>query len=149
MGKIVICANHPSNEFFKQFPNCHTYNNDEEFVRVTRKAFEDEPVPLSDELIHELSWVAATERFVKAAELNQVNNIRTVSAYPKSSMSTYLKARKLRKSMEEVSAILHQAVSGVEVARRAFGAIPKSLKPDTQQCMELGLAPERKALLKH
>ena len=78
---------------------------------------------------------------MKAAELNQVNNVRTVSAFPTSSMSTYLKTRKLGKKVEEISAILHQAVSGIEAARHAFGAIPKSLKPDAQQCLELGLAP--------
>ena len=125
------------------------YNNGEEFPIVTRKALENEPVPLSDELRHELSWVAATERFEMAAELNQANNIRTVSAYPKSSGSTYFLALKLRKSMEEVSAILHQSVSGIEVARCAFGAIPKILKPDAQQCLELGLVREHKPLLKH
>lgn len=141
MGKIVICANHPSNEFFKQFPNCHMYNNSEEFVKVTLKALEEDPVPLSDELRHELSWDAATERFVMAADLNQGNNVKTFSAYPKSSISSYLTSRRLKKSMEEASAVLHQAVSGIEVARRAFGAIPKSLKPDAQQCVELGLAP--------
>lgn len=149
MGKIVICANHPSNEFFKQFPNCHMYNNSEEFVKLTRKALEDDPVPLSDELIHELSWEAATERFVMAADLIQANNVKTVPAYPKSSMSSYLTSRQLRESVEEASAVLHQAVSGIEVARRAFGAIPKSLKPDAQQCLELGLAPECKPLLMH
>ncbi|ONK61489.1 uncharacterized protein A4U43_C08F30440 [Asparagus officinalis] len=150
MGKIVICANHPSNEFFKQFANCRMYKTPKEFVKVTLKALDDSPIPLSDNQMHELSWEAATERFVMAAELNQGNLMRVASAYPKSSsMSSYLNARELRKSVEEASAILHQAVSGIEVARRAFGAIPKSLKPDAQQCLELGLASERRLLLRN
>lgn len=146
MGKIVICADHPSNEFFKQFPNCHMYNSDEDFVKVTLNAIKDDPIPLSDELRHVLSWEAATERFVESAELNRAN---AVSAYPKAPSSTYLNTQGLKKNMEEVSALLHQTVSGIEAARRAFGAIPKSLKPDAQQCLELGLDPEFKQLLTH
>lgn len=146
MGKMVICANHPSNDFFKQFPNCHVYNNPQEFVKITLNALNKDPVPLSDDQRYALSWEAATERFESAAELHSVvNNVRTVSAYLNNS-----RPLKLPKSVEEVSAILHQAVSGIEVARRAFGAIPKSLKPDPQQCLELGLdLSERKPLLNY
>lgn len=147
MGKTVICANHPSNEFFKQFPNCHMYNNGEEFVRLTLKSLEDDPIPLSDELRHVLSWEAATERFIAAAGLNQLNDARIASAYPEASFLANSMTPKLKESVEEASAILHQAVSGIEVARRAFGAIPNSLKPDVEQSLELGLAPRRKELL--
>ncbi|RWW56861.1 hypothetical protein BHE74_00036385 [Ensete ventricosum] len=61
MEKIVICANHPSNEFFKQFPNCHMYNTSLEFVKLTLEALAEEPVPLTDDLRRALSWEAATE----------------------------------------------------------------------------------------
>ncbi|KAG1338326.1 Digalactosyldiacylglycerol synthase 2, chloroplastic [Cocos nucifera] len=135
MGKIVICANHPSNEFFKQFPNCHIYNSDNEFVKLTVKALTEDPAPLTDELRHELSWEAATERFIAAAELNQVVSEEIPPFSSKPFASTSLKSRK--PSVEEVSASFHQTVSGIEAARRALGAIPKTLQPDEQQCSDV------------
>ncbi|KAL3517122.1 hypothetical protein ACH5RR_024024 [Cinchona calisaya] len=65
MGKIVVYVNHPLNEFFKQFPNCRTYDNAKGFVEATNKALNDEPSPLTDDQLHKLSWEAATERFLK------------------------------------------------------------------------------------
>ncbi|KAI0519116.1 hypothetical protein KFK09_006556 [Dendrobium nobile] len=138
MGKLVICANHPSNDFFKQFPNCHTYNSGKEFVKLTLKALSEEPSPVSDELRGKLSWEAATERFVKVAELNWTVSEAIVPSNSKPFMS--LSSQELTKGVEEASAILHNTVSGIEVARRAFGAIPKTLRPDEQMCKELGLA---------
>ncbi|WOL04684.1 hypothetical protein Cni_G13406 [Canna indica] len=142
MGKIVICANHPSNEFFMQFPNCHTYNTTDEFVKLTLKALAEEPVPLTDDLRRALSWEAATERFVEAAELNEVIQEKALpSAKPFMSMT----ADDWKQSAEEASAYLHNTISGIEAARCAFGAIPATLQPDEQLCKELGLGlPETK-----
>ncbi|XP_072961602.1 digalactosyldiacylglycerol synthase 2, chloroplastic-like isoform X1 [Typha angustifolia] len=138
MGKIVICANHPSNDFFRQFPNCHMYNSSDEFVKLTLKALSEEPVPLSEKLRHELSWEAATARFVRIAELN--NDVIFEKSFSSSAHNfMHMSSEELRKSMEEASAILHNSVSGIEAARCAFGAIPNTLKPDEQQCKELGL----------
>ncbi|XP_020100785.1 digalactosyldiacylglycerol synthase 2, chloroplastic-like isoform X1 [Ananas comosus] len=146
MGKIVICANHPSNDFFKQFPNCHIYNNEDEFVKLTLDALSGQPEPLTDEQRHELSWEAATERFIDAAELNHANVSTQKSLPPKMAfLPASLRMSKLKKSVEDASAYLHQSVSGIEVVRRAFGAAPKSLKPDEQLRKELGIdIPPRK-----
>ncbi|KAM0940966.1 putative digalactosyldiacylglycerol synthase [Dioscorea sansibarensis] len=136
MGKIVVCADHVSNDFFKQFPNCYTYSSNNEFVKITLKALSEEPVPLTDEQRYELSWEAATKRFLAVADLNKIISDKV----PSSSKS---KTHKLRRSIEEASANLHQAISGLETARRAFGAIPKTLRPDEKQCEELGLVLNR------
>ncbi|XP_039132608.1 digalactosyldiacylglycerol synthase 2, chloroplastic-like [Dioscorea cayenensis subsp. rotundata] len=137
MGKIVICANHPSNDFFKRFPNCHMYNNSKEFVELTQRALTEEPVSLTDEQRHQLSWESATERFVQAAELDLFMPEKTL---PSPSPFMSLSYTDLSKTVEDTSAFLHNTISGIEVARRAFGAIPKSLQPDEQMCKELGLA---------
>ncbi|XVF80001.1 hypothetical protein PTKIN_Ptkin15bG0035400 [Pterospermum kingtungense] len=137
MGKIVVCAKHPSNEFFKQFPNCRTYDDGDGFVEATRKALGEEPTPLTDAQRFELSWEAATERFLRVSELNQVftNKLDKNPSKKFASMSL-----NLRKNWEDTSAYFHYVASGLETARRAFGAIPGTLQPDEEQCKELGLA---------
>lgn len=142
MGKIVICANHPSNEFFKQFPNCYTYNTGPEFVKLTLKALSSEPVPLTEQMRHQLSWEAATQRFMHASGLDQ----DVIYEKPLSSAATWrfmYVAHEWRKTLEEASATFHNTVSGIEAARCAFGAIPNTLQPDEQQSKELGLKLQR------
>ncbi|CAA6660504.1 unnamed protein product [Spirodela intermedia] len=62
MGKFVICADHPSNNFFKGFPNCLTYRTSEDFRAR----------PLTAEQRYNLSWDAATQRFMEFSELDGV-----------------------------------------------------------------------------
>lgn len=137
MGKIVVCANHPSNEFFKQFPNCWTYDHSNGFVEATRKALAEEPVQLTDVQRHELSWEAATERFLKVTELDQVPSRNWSNSRQKNIASTSLG---LQRNWEDASAFMHFVASGSEASRRMFGAIPGSMRPDEEQCKELGLA---------
>ncbi|XP_068331038.1 digalactosyldiacylglycerol synthase 2, chloroplastic-like [Pyrus communis] len=137
MGKIVVCANHPSNEFFKQFPNCRTYDNADGFVKVTQQALAEEPAQLTDAQRHKLSWEAATERFLRVAELDQAFTRKPSKSNSKRFMSTSLG---LWSSVEDASAYVHHVASGFETTRKIFGAIPKSLQPDEEQCKELGLA---------
>ncbi|KAM1125314.1 hypothetical protein ACFX2I_040651 [Malus domestica] len=137
MGKIVVCANHPSNEFFKQFPNCRTYDNADGFVKVTQQALAEEPAQLTDAQRHELSWEAARERFLRVAELDQAFTWKPSESISKRFMSTSLG---LWSSVEDASAYVHHVASGFETTRKIFGAIPKSLQPDEEQCKELGLA---------
>ncbi|KAK3150869.1 hypothetical protein QOZ80_3AG0238800 [Eleusine coracana subsp. coracana] len=144
MGKIVICANHPSNEFFKQFPNCRIYNNDDEFVQLTQSALSEQPAPLTDTQRYQLSWEAATERFIEAADINPHAPESKIHRTSRVSMPAFLRTRKMKQNLEDASVYLHQALSGLEVTRCAFGAVPKTLQPDEQLCKDLGLAPPTK-----
>lgn len=136
MGKIVVCANHPSNEFFKQFPNCRMYDDSNDFVKVTSKALADEPAQLTDAQRHELSWEAATERFLRAAELGNALTKSLLRSPSENFMSTSLS---LRRNIEDLSAHAHHFISGFEASRKIFGAIPGSLQPDEEQRKELSL----------
>ncbi|CAH2034984.1 unnamed protein product [Thlaspi arvense] len=129
IGKTIVCANHTSNDFFKQFPNCRVYDDDKGFVRATLKAFGEQPSQLTEQQRHELSWDAATERFIKASDLNRLSradsNLSKTSVFASSSMS-------VGKQLEDMSAYIYFLASGFEVSRRAFGAIPGSLQPDEE-----------------
>ncbi|XP_031390921.1 digalactosyldiacylglycerol synthase 2, chloroplastic-like [Punica granatum] len=137
MGKFVICADHPSNEFFKQFPNCRTYSDPKGFVDATLKALTEEPSELNDSLRHELSWEAATERFLRAAQLDQP--LKKLESAPSREIFASTSFN-LISNMEDASTYLHNLASGFEISRRVFGAIPGSLKPDEELSKELGLA---------
>ena len=69
MGKYVICAQHPSNAFFSTFPNCLTYDSPEQFSECVKRALSTDPAPLTSRDRYRLSWEAATDRFLDAAEL--------------------------------------------------------------------------------
>ncbi|WCJ23166.1 Digalactosyldiacylglycerol synthase 2 chloroplastic [Euphorbia peplus] len=135
MGKIVICANHSSNEFFMQFPNCRTYSKSIEFVETTCKALAEQPDELTDAQRHALSWDAATERFLRVVGLDKVSPKKVVKNPTKTFASTF----GLKMKLEDASAYVHYVASGFEASRTAFGAIPGSLQPDEELCVDLGL----------
>ncbi|BAT83691.1 hypothetical protein LR48_Vigan03g051200 [Vigna angularis] len=135
MGKIVVCANHPSNEFFKRFSNCWTYDNSDEFVKLTLKALAEEPAQPTNAERRELSWEAATNRFLKAVGMDKQLDkrlSRNSSVFMAASLN-------LQQTVDEASAYVHHVASGFEVSRRFFGAIPHTLQPDEELRKELGL----------
>ncbi|KAL8254057.1 hypothetical protein R6Q59_032278 [Mikania micrantha] len=125
MGKIVICADHVSNEFFKQFANCRTFKDGKSFVEVTRQALTKQPAPLTDSQTHELSWDAATTRFLKAAELDKIPDKEPTKSNSKSFMSSSLS---FHSKLEDASAFMHFVGTGLV-----------SPVPNEQQLKELGL----------
>ncbi|KAG5565719.1 hypothetical protein RHGRI_001588 [Rhododendron griersonianum] len=138
MGKIVVGANHPSNDFFKQFPNCRTYDDSKGFVEATHKALTEEPSPLTDAQRHELSWEAATERFLRAAELEQAPPLKAEADQAPSQKRLSKSSSKLfmstslsfKRRMEDASALAH-----------FVGTALLSSQPDEDQRKKLGLAP--------
>lgn len=69
MGKWVICAHHPCNQFIAAFGNCLVYHNPQQFSEHLQYALLHQPAPLTQHETRELSWEAATERMLDAAEM--------------------------------------------------------------------------------
>ncbi|KXZ47328.1 hypothetical protein GPECTOR_36g52 [Gonium pectorale] len=108
MGKWVVCAEHPSNKFFEQFPNCLIYRNTDEFSAQLKRALSSDPIPLSPSQLHSLTWEAATERFLDIAEL------APGAITP------------LDSALDNVLASAHNLLTGVEGLRVAAGAGAKT-----------------------
>lgn len=146
MGKFVVCADHPSNDFFRAFPNCLTYKSPEDFVARVKEAMSSEPQPLTPKQIYNLSWEAATQRFVEYSELDKVlnSNKNEPSQAGKPSNSRISKSVSMPSLTEAVDgglAFAHYWLTGNEVLRLATGAIPGTRDYDKQHCQDLHLLP--------
>ncbi|CAA7396853.1 unnamed protein product [Spirodela intermedia] len=140
MGKFVICADHPSNNFFKGFPNCLTYRTSEDFVARVKEALASEPRPLTAEQRYNLSWDAATQRFMEFSELDGVLSgagERSLGAAMKKSISL----PNLTEVVDGGLAFAHYCLTGNEVLRLCTGAVPGTRDYSKQHCNDLHLLP--------
>lgn len=69
MGKWVLVADHPENDFFRQFDNALIYTSTADFLRLWRQAVTSEPPPLTAADCERLTWQAATQRLLSAAAI--------------------------------------------------------------------------------
>ncbi|KAI3826280.1 hypothetical protein L1987_00325 [Smallanthus sonchifolius] len=145
MGKFVVCADHPSNDFFRSFPNCLTYKSPEEFVNKLEEAMSSDPHPLTPEQRYNLSWAAATQRFMEYSELDKILN-----TYNNGSSSESDKVNMVRKSKSVPNltsmvdgglAFAHYCLTGNEFLRQCTGAVPGTRDYNNQHCKDLHLLP--------
>lgn len=152
MGKFVVCAEHPSNEFFRSFPNCLTYKTTEEFVEKVREAISNDPKSLTSEQRYSLSWEAATQRFMEYSELDKVlmNDDNNDEEMSKAIRRSHGATRNMKKSVslpnlsEAIDgglAFAHFVLTGSEVFRLSTGAIPGSKNYDMQHSKDLNILP--------
>ncbi|XP_076946221.1 digalactosyldiacylglycerol synthase 1, chloroplastic-like [Bidens hawaiensis] len=132
MGKFVVCADHPSNDFFRSFPNCLTYNSPQDFVEKVNLAMTNEPHPLTSDQRFSLSWEAATQRFMEYSDLDKILN--------KTSRLTR-KSNSVPDLIDGTLAFAHYCFTGNEFLRLCTGAVPGTRDYNMQHSSDLRLLP--------
>lgn len=152
MGKFVVCADHPSNDFFRSFPNCLTYKTSEDFVARVKEAMARDPQPLTPEQRYNLSWDAATQRFMEHSELDKVLNGDSnsecggsVGTETGKSAGTMMRRSASAPNMSDVVdgglAFVHYCFTGSELLRLSTGAVPGTRDYNKQHSLDLHLPP--------
>lgn len=136
MGKFVVCADHPSNQFFMSFPNCLTYKTSEDFVAKVKEALANEPHPLTPEQIYQLSWEAATQRFMEHSELEKLLKGEKGG---RKGVARSTSMPNLTEVVDGGLAFAHYCLTGNEFLRLCTGAIPGTRDYDKQHCKDLHL----------
>ncbi|XP_010464905.1 PREDICTED: digalactosyldiacylglycerol synthase 1, chloroplastic [Camelina sativa] len=137
MGKFVVCADHPSNEFFRSFPNCLTYKTSEDFVAKVNEAMTKEPLPLTPEQMYNLSWEAATQRFMEYSDLDKILNEGDGGRRMQKSRSV----PSFNEMVDGGLAFTHYVLTGNDFLRVCTGATPSTKDYDKQHCKDLNLVP--------
>ena len=139
----MVCAEHPSNEFFRSFPNCLTYKTSEDFVAKVKEALENEPHPLTPDQRYQLSWEAATQRFMEYSELDKILN--KDGSKPTNNngglMTMSISLPKMTEVVDGGLAFAHYCFTGNEFLRLCTGAIPGTRDYGKQHCKDLNLLP--------
>jgi len=151
MGKFVVCADHPSNDFFRSFPNCLTYKTSEDFVARVKEAMTRDPQPLTPEQQYNLSWEAATQRFMEHSELDKVlndsSNDCSSSGGTKPDRSVGRRTRQpvlapsISDAVDDGLAFAHYCLTGSELLRLSTGAVPGTRDYNKQHSADLRLLP--------
>ncbi|KAK9068542.1 hypothetical protein SSX86_012657 [Deinandra increscens subsp. villosa] len=139
MGKFVVCADHPSNDFFRSFPNCLTYKTPEEFVNKINEAMSRDPQPLTHEERYNLSWEAATQRFMEYSELDKILNSESDKA--NGIVRKSKSVPNLTSMVDGGLAFAHYCLTGNEFLRQCTGAVPGTREYNKQHCKDLHLLP--------
>ena len=105
-----------------------TYKTSEDFVAKVKEALENEPQLLTPEQRYQLSWEAATQRFMEYSELDRVLNKENDAAksktYNRKLIAKSVSMPNLTELVDGGLAFAHYCVTGNEFLRLCTGAIP-------------------------